>query len=48
MKRFRLWRWVDSALVFVAMGGVFFWQWLTPEYRVLKPARSRSNRRSRR
>ncbi len=48
MKRFRVLRWFDSALGFMAQSGVFIWQWLTPEYRVLKPARLRTNLRSRR
>ena len=48
MKRFRVFRWFDSALVFIALSGAFVWQSLTPEYRVLKPVRVRATPRSRR
>lgn len=48
MKRFSALRWFDSAFVFVAMCGVFMWQWLTPEYRVLSPVRVKSRGGSRR
>lgn len=48
MKRFEAPRWLDSAFVFLAMGGVFLWQLLTPEYNVLVPVRATSARRLRR
>lgn len=48
MERFTALRWLDLAFVFLAMCGVFIWQFLAPEERVLQPVRAASGRRSRR
>jgi hypothetical protein len=48
MNRSKALSWLDSAVVFAAMCGAFIWQWLTPEYRVLKPVRVGRNLPTRR